>query len=68
MMCIFTTDTSVVFTASNFNAFESTGTLVVTLESSGTIKLQSFTIYVIAEADNSTIFPATGNVSNICLS
>ena len=48
------------FSSSNFTVSKSAGSLVVTLVSSGKIPTQSFIIGVIAEADNSSVFPATG--------
>ena len=48
------------FSLSNFTVSKSAGSFVVTLVSSGKIPSQSFIIGVIAEADNSSVFPATG--------
>ena len=41
---------------------ESAGSLIVTLEISGKRLSQSFTVYVTANATNSTESPATGNI------
>ena len=48
------------FSSSNFTVSKSAGSLVVTLASSGKIPSQSFIIGIIAEVDNSSVFPATG--------
>ena len=56
----FFTETFVDFSSTNFTASESVGSLVVTLVSSGNIPSQSFIIGIIAEADNSSEFHATG--------
>ena len=48
------------FSSSNFTVSKSAGSLVVSLVSSGKIPSQSFIIGIIAEADNSSLFPATG--------
>ena len=56
----FFTETFVDFSSSNFTVSKSAGSLVVTLASSGKIPSQSFIIGIIAEADNSSVFPATG--------
>ena len=48
------------FSSSNFTVSKSAGSLVVTLVSSGKVPSQSFIIGIIAEADNSSVFPATG--------
>ena len=54
------TEIFVDFSSSNFTVSKSAGSLVVTLASSGKIPTQSFIIGIIAEADNSSVFPATG--------
>ena len=48
------------FSVSNFTVSKSAGSLLVTLVSSGKIPTQSFIIGIIAEADNFSVFPATG--------
>ena len=59
----FFTETFVDFSSSNFTVHVSklACSLVVTLVSSGKIRSQSFIIGIIAEADNSSEFPATGS-------
>ena len=52
------------FSLSNFTVSKSAGSLVVTLVSSGKTPSQSFIIGIIAEADNSSVFPATGTKLN----
>ena len=49
------------FSSSKFNASKSAGSLVVTLVTSTIMSSQSFIIGVIAEADNSTEYPAIGS-------
>ena len=58
----FFTETFIDFSSANFTVSKSTGSFVVTLVSSGNIPSQSFIIGIIAEADNSSEFPATGMV------
>ena len=55
-------ETFVSFTSTNFEASELAGSLIVTLEVSGKTHSQSFTVYVTAKENNSTAFPATGNI------
>ena len=49
------------FSSSKFNVLKSAGSLVVTLVTSTIMSSQSFIIGVIAEADNSSEYPATGS-------
>ena len=59
---IYTELSFVKFSSSNFNVSKLAGSLVVTLVLSGNIPTLSFNVIVIAEADNSSAFPATGIV------
>ena len=65
-MVFFDADTLVTFTSSNFIVSESDGSFVVTVVSSGKLQSQSFTVYVIVEANNST-FAATSNVIEVLM-
>ena len=56
----FFTETFVDFSSSNFTVSKLAGSLIVTLVSSGKVPSQSFIIGIIAEADNTSVFPATG--------
>ena len=56
----FFTETFVDLSSSNFTVSKSAGSLVVILVSSGKVPSQSFIIGIIAEADISSLFPATG--------
>ena len=57
----FTVITLVEFSSSKYNALKSAGSLVITLVTSTIMSSQSFIIGVIAEADNSSEYPATGS-------
>ena len=48
------------FSSPTVNVSKTAGSLVVTLVASGNIPTQSFNVIVIAEADNSSVSPATG--------
>ena len=49
------------FSATKYDVSKSAGSLVVTLVTSTIMSSQSFIIGVIAEADNSSEYPATGS-------